>query len=374
MRTATAPARIDPDSRRVELRPSATAMVWLAPDRPHEAVAYVTVRLGPGDVLVAIELATICGSDVHTVRGDRAAPAPLVLGHEQLGRIVELGSGAPRAHDGTLLAVGDRVVWSIAASCGSCDRCTAGLAQKCRTLRKYGHERMSDAWALSGGFATHAHVVRGTPIVRVPEDVPAAVLAPVSCGTATAWAALAAAEAVHPLAGADLLISGAGLIGLTAAAMAADRGAVVTLVEPDPGRRALAERFGARALHPDEPVGEPDVVLEASGSRAAVGAALARAAVGGVVVLVGSVFPTEPVPLDPERVVRGLLTVRGVHNYTAEHLAAAAAYIVDRGRAWPFAELVGESVALADLDEGLRRAGGGAVRIGVVPPGRGGAA
>ena len=367
MRTATAAPRIDPESRRVELRPSATAMVWLAPDRAHEAVAFVTVRLGPGDVLVEIELATICGSDVHTVHGDRSAPAPLVLGHEQLGRVVELGTGGPCALDGSLLAVGDRVLWSIAASCGSCDRCSGGLPQKCRTLRKYGHERMSDAWALSGGFATHAHVVAGTPIIRVPEDVPAAVLAPASCGTATAWAALAAAEAVRPLAGADVLISGAGLIGLTAAAMATDRGAVVTLVEPDPARRVLAERFGARARRPEEEGGEFDVVLEASGARAAVGSALARAAVGGVVVLVGSVFPTEPVPLDPERVVRGLLTVRGVHNYAPEHLAAASAYLVDRWQAWPFAGLVGETVALADLDEGMRRASGGAVRVCVAP-------
>ncbi|WP_258062601.1 MULTISPECIES: zinc-binding dehydrogenase [unclassified Rathayibacter] len=342
-------------------------MVWLAPDRPHEAVAFVSVRLGSGDVLVEIELATICGSDVHTVHGDRSAPAPLVLGHEQLGRLVELGAGDPRAHDGSPLAVGDRVLWSIAASCGACDRCTSGLPQKCRTLRKYGHERMSDAWALSGGFATHAHVVAGTPIIRVPEDVPATVLAPVSCGTATAWAALTAAEAVHPLPGARLLISGAGLIGLTAAAMATDRGAAVTLVEPNLGRRALAGRFGAHALHPDELAGDFDVVLEASGSRAAVNSALTSATTGGVVVLIGSVFPTEPVPLDPERVVRGLLTVRGVHNYTPGDLAAATAYIVDRWQAWPFADLVGDTVSLSDLDEGIRRALDGPVRIGVTP-------
>ncbi|WP_258068034.1 zinc-binding dehydrogenase [Rathayibacter sp. AY1B5] len=342
-------------------------MVWLAPDRPHERAAFVSVRLGTGDVLVEIELATICGSDVHTVHGDRTAPAPLVLGHEQLGRIVELGAGSPRAHDGALLAVGDRVLWSIAASCGACDRCRSGLPQKCRTLRKYGHERMSDAWALSGGFATHAHVVAGTPIIRVPEDVPATVLAPVSCGTATAWAALAAAEAVHPLNGARLLISGAGLIGLTAAAMATDRGATVTLAEPHPGRRALAERFGAHTLPPEDLTGEFDVILEASGARPAVTSALTRATTGGVVVLIGSVFPTEPIPLDPERIVRGLLTVRGAHNYTADHLSAAAAYIVDRWQAWPFADLVGETVSLPDLDEGIRRASNGPVRIGVKP-------
>ncbi|QHC60387.1 zinc-binding dehydrogenase [Rathayibacter sp. VKM Ac-2760] len=354
---------------RVELEPSATAMVWMAADRPHEAVAFVSVRLEPGEVLVEVELATICGSDVHTTRGARSAPTPLILGHEQLGRIVALGSGGPRDVEGSPLEVGDRVLWSLAASCGDCDRCRAGRSQKCRTLRKYGHERIQDRWALSGGFATHTHLLAGTAVVRVPEDVPAKVLAPVSCGTATAYAALAAAEQTQPLDGAQVLIIGAGLIGLTATAMAVDRGATVTVVDPEPSRRALARRFGAAAtLEPGVATEDFDVVLEASGSRAAVGAALASAGIGGVIVLVGSVFPTESVPLDPERVVRALLTVRGVHNYAPLDLARATDYIVDRWRAWPFADLVGETVTLDHLDDGIGRAGaGGPVRIAVSP-------
>lgn len=356
-------------SVRVELNPSATAMVWMAADRPHEPVAFVSVHLEPGEVLVEVELATICGSDVHTVRGDRSAPAPLVLGHEQLGRVVALGAAPVAAVDGSPLRLGDRVLWSIAASCGDCDRCRSGRSQKCRTLRKYGHERIEDRWVLSGGFATHTHLLAGTPIVRVPDDIPAAVLAPVSCGTATAFAALAAAEQVRPLERAEVLISGAGMIGLTATAMAVDRGASVTVVDPDPARRDLARRFGAaQTLAPGASPGEFDAAIEASGSPAAVATSLVSAGIGGVVLLVGSVFPTEAVPLDPERVVRSLLTIRGVHNYTPLQLAAATDYIVDRWQSWPFAELVGDTVPLDHLDDGIRRAGaGGPVRIAVSP-------
>jgi putative phosphonate catabolism associated alcohol dehydrogenase len=369
-------------SRRVPLEPAASAMVWVSPDRAHELTAFVGVDLGPSEALVEIELATICGSDVHTARGDREAPAPLILGHEQVGRIAALGSAAPAAVDGAPLQVGDRVVWSIAASCGLCDRCRSGLTQKCRALRKYGHERLDDRWALSGGFATHTHLLAGTPIVRVPDAVPAEVLAPVSCGTATAWAALDSVARTVALPGATLLVSGAGLIGLTATALATDRGARVVVADPDPARRSLALRFGAVASY-DPTAGEHDIarahetagagdgfdaVVEASGSRAAVLDAFEAATVGGVIVLVGSVSPTVPVPVDPERIVRRLLTVTGVHNYTAEHLRAAAAFMVDRWESRPFHELVGATVALRDLDLGIGTAGaGGPVRVAVDP-------
>jgi putative phosphonate catabolism associated alcohol dehydrogenase len=368
--------------RCVLLEPAASAMVWYAPDRPHQATAIASVDLAALEVLVEIELATICGSDVHTTRGHRPAGAPLVLGHEQLGRIVALGCGAPRAVDGALLTVGDRVLWSVAASCGACDRCASGLTQKCRNLRKYGHERLEGRWVLSGGFATHTHLLAGTPIVRLPESVPAEVLAPVSCGTATAWAAVAAAARTHPLDNTTMLISGAGLIGLTATAIATARGARVIVADPDPTRRQLALRFGAIASY--SPSTNPDdissvldaagvsdgfdTVIEASGSRAAVAEALTSAAVGGAIVLVGSVSPTAPVPVDPEQIVRRLLTVSGVHNYTAQQLAAAAAYMIDSWSARPFQELVGATVALDQVDDGIRLAGpGGPVRIAVDP-------
>jgi len=431
--TALAPRPVDDSAARaagpLELRPdpAPTAMVWTQPGRPHDAVAVPSVRLAPGDLLVEVELATICGSDVHTTRGDRAAPVPLVLGHEQVGRIVAVGEGAV-AVDGTPLAPGRRVVWSLTASCGRCATCARGLPQKCERVRKYGHERLETGWELSGGFATHVHVRAGTSVVPVSDDLDARLLAPVSCGTATAVAALDAASAIVPLdgrvagasgaagasgssgsvgsAGASgasgpsgsassdgaaaaaaapvvVLVLGAGLIGLTVAALATDAGARVVVVDPDAGRRALAVRFGAvatgdpgvaadtdgsvdRAL--EAAGGAPLVAVEASGSPHAVASALTRLGVGGVAVLVGSVSPARAVPVDAESVVRRLVTVRGVHNYAPRHLVEAARFVERRHLAWPLADLVGDEVALADLDTGLARAASaGAVRVAVRP-------
>ncbi|GAT73695.1 alcohol dehydrogenase catalytic domain-containing protein [Microbacterium hydrocarbonoxydans] len=348
--------------RDVALRPAATAMVWIGEGHPHETIAVPGVALADHDVLVAVELSTICGSDVHTVQGRRSAPTPLVLGHESVGRVIATGDGGPLAVDGAPLRIGDRVVWSVTISCGACDRCVQGIPQKCRELGKYGHDRIGVHGDLTGAFGSHVQLRAGTAIVRVPESLPAAVLAPASCATATALAAIARAARHRELEGAAVRIHGAGLVGLSAAAIAAEEGAVVEVLDPNPLRRELAARYGATALDR-----EPDVVIEASGQ--AVAAALDGIAIGGIVVLVGSVFPADPVPFDAEGVVRKLVTVAGVHNYTGAELAEAVAFLAGRGRAYPFAEAVGEVRQLAEIDEAIAAASapGAPLRIGLAP-------
>lgn len=348
--------------RDVVLRPAATAMVWIGEGHPHETIAVPGVALGDRDVLVAVEMSTICGSDVHTVQGRRSAPAPLVLGHESVGRVIALGDDGAEAVDETPLRIGDRVVWSVTVSCGTCDRCRRGLTQKCRDLGKYGHDRVGAHGDLTGAFASHVQLRAGTAIARVPEALPAAVLAPAGCATATAWAAVARAARDIDLDGAAVRIHGAGLVGISAAAIAAEHGAVVEVRDPDDDRRGFAARFGATALDRD-----PDVVIEASGH--AVGEALAGVAVGGTVVLVGSVFPAAPVPLEAEDLVRRLVTVTGVHNYSADDLAAAVSFLAGRGRAYPFAEAVGAVRPLLDIDAALTEAAvpGAPLRVGLVP-------
>ncbi|TFC26153.1 alcohol dehydrogenase [Cryobacterium sp. TMT1-3] len=357
--------------REVVLPRAAEAMVWSGVGLPLDAVAVPGVLLGRGDVLVEVELTTVCGSDVHTALGHRPADRPLVLGHEQVGHIVAVAEQS-YASNGMPLRVGQRVVWSVTVSCGTCQRCRRGVPQKCLQLAKYGHERMRRGWELSGGFATHVQVRAGTAVVVVDEQVPATVLAPASCATATVVAALGAASALVPLAGATVLVTGAGMLGLTACAMATDAGALVVVSDPDAARRQLALAFGAAAVADpgaptESPTGvasvltallqagaaEPTVALELSGARSAVQCALDLIGVGGVVVLVGSVSPGEAVPLDPESIVRRLVTVRGVHNYTPDDLAQAVTYLSGAWHRHPFSALVGAIFDLSQADAAL---------------------
>jgi putative phosphonate catabolism associated alcohol dehydrogenase len=306
--------------------------------------------LEAGEVLVEIELATVCGSDLHTVTGGRPAPSPGVLGHEQVGRVIAVGPGeTPRCLDSTPVTPGLRVVWSVAASCLRCARCLAGMPQKCLHLRKYGHEAWDDERPLRGGFATHCLLMPGTAIAAVDESLPAEVAAPVSCATATVAAVVAAVGPIEP--GARALVNGAGMLGLTAVAMLSAAGAHVVAVDPHPLRREQALAFGASEAEPvGSPVGEVDVALELSGSSEAVRTCLDSLAVGGTAVLAGSVSPGPAVQLDPERLVRGLNRIVGVHNYHPRDLLTAVDFITEHHRTRPFGDLVAGRYSLTELD------------------------
>lgn len=360
-------------ARDVIVKPSPVAMVWNEAGRPHDALAVPGVRLSPGEALVEVELATICGADVRTVQGRVPAPTPLVLGHEQVGRVVAVGEGT-RCIDGIPLDLGDRVVWSVTVSCGACDRCERGIPQRCRSVGRYGHERVHRGWELSGGFATHVQLRDGTAIVRVPEDVPSRVLAPAACATATAVAAIDAASARVDLDGALVLVTGGGLVGLTVAGIAVEAGADVVVSDPDAARRELARRFGAvpadpaaGAPVPDRP-GEVLLGVETSGAPSAVRAVVDALDVGGVAVLVGNVQPGSEVCLDAESMVRRLVTVATVQDSTGEQLRRAVAFLARSWRMLPFDELVGATHPLAELDAALAAAATGThVRVGVAP-------
>lgn len=377
------------DSLDLDLTPPALAMVWPGVGRAHEALAVPGIRLAHGDALVSVELATVCGSDVHTATGHRPGPVPSVLGHEQVGRVLAT-AGPVRAVDGRRLEAGMRVIWSVVVSCGRCARCRRGLSNKCTSAAKYGHEAVHHEWELSGGFASAVHLKRGTGIVIVDDETPAGVLAPASCATATVVAAIEAAEQIAPLSGRTVLVTGAGMLGLTATAMATDAGARVIVSDPSAERRAAALRFGAAAVaDPTLPSGAAgslarvlaaqtrgrglcDVALELSGAVPAVASAIASLDTGGVLVLVGSVSPSAPVQLDPERVVRQLLTVRGVHNYTPAQLQRAADYLAGAWRRRPFEQLLGTVFPLEQIDaafDAARALGGPTPATPTVPGG-----
>ena len=120
-------------------KPSLAAL-FTGSDKPLEIQSYPLPELKPGEVLIRITCCTICGSDLHTYEGRRSTPLPTILGHEILGEVVGFPDAPPRDVTGDTLAIGDRVTWSIAASCNQCFYCTHGLPAKCEQLFKYGHE------------------------------------------------------------------------------------------------------------------------------------------------------------------------------------------------------------------------------------------
>ncbi len=356
-------------------------MVFDGPDRPFREERFPLPKLQPGEALVEVKLATVCGSDLHSFEGRRSTPCPSILGHEILGQIAALPSDEEvRDVRGEPLRVGDRVTWSVAASCGDCFYCRKQIPQKCVKLFKYGHESTAGESPLSGGLAEYCHLVAGTAIVRVPDSLPDLVAVPANCATATAAAAMRCAGECS---GSVVLIHGAGMLGLTAAAMADDAGAsevIVTDINVD--RLDVAERFGAtRTVPATDKTSElsrqvkeltdgrgADVVLEMSGSPDAVEQSISLMRIGGRLVLVGAVFPNRPVALNAETVVRKLISIQGVHNYTPSDLVVAVEFLDRAHGIYPFSELIDAVFPLNDAGAAFQHAlRTGAFRVAVRP-------
>jgi putative phosphonate catabolism associated alcohol dehydrogenase len=318
-----------------------------------------------GEAVVRVRFATICGSDLHSRFGRRPCPTPCVLGHEMVGEIAMVGPEGVRDFRGKLLTPGDRVTWSMLWSCGDCFFCRHELPSKCERLMKFGHEQIARGRELIGGMAEYCHLREGTAIFRVSANLPDTVVSPANCATATVAAAFRAAGDVE---GEVVVVHGAGMLGLTACAMAAERGAArVIAIEPVPRRRELALRFGANAaidssLSLAEIVASvkeatagrgADVGFELAGYPASVELSLTLLRTGGRLIMAGSTFPARPLQLSAEQLVRRMTRIAGVYNYEPEDLDCALEFLEGAVQRFPFDELVGSVWPLADADRAM---------------------
>jgi putative phosphonate catabolism associated alcohol dehydrogenase len=334
-----------------------------------------------GEAVVRIRFATICGSDLHSRFGRRPCPTPCVLGHEMVGEIAMVGPDGVRDFRGSLLKPGDRVTWSMLWSCGQCFFCRRELRSKCERLMKFGHEQIAPGRVLIGGMAEYCHLPGGTAIFRAPVNLPDAIVSPSNCATATVAAAFRSAGNVE---GEVVVIHGAGMLGLTACAMAAERGAAcVIAVEPVPHRRELASRFGANlAIDSSLPLGEiaapvkeatsgrgADVAFEFAGYPESVELSSSLLRTGGRLIMAGSTFPARPLQLSGEQLVRRMTRIAGVYNYEPEDLESALDFLEGAAQRFPFDQLVGAVLSLADADRAMNFAEAGRPpRVGLIMP------
>jgi len=334
----------------------------VAKTEPGPGASLVEMDLRPpraGEVRLKIEVAAICGSDVHVYNwAPRVARSdmdlPVVMGHEYCGTVLEVGPGV------THLQPGDRVAGETHLPCGDCYQCRIGKQHICQNLRIVGRH-------VDGCFAAEM-VVPAIGTYRLPPDVPAeaaAVLEPLGCG-------------VRPLldeavAGATVAVLGAGPIGLFAIAGARALGAAeVFATNRSEFRLDLAAAMGATVcLNPTREdvvravlertggVGA-DIVLESSGNPEALLQGLRLLRKGGTVLLIG--MPSAPVELDlASQVILKEAVLRGFHGREMFRTWERVVPMVRRG-AIPTAPVITHRLPLADFEEGFaaaveRRAG-----------------
>jgi putative phosphonate catabolism associated alcohol dehydrogenase len=344
------------------LKDSVLAAVFRAPGQPLELCQMERPLPHAGEAVVDIDCCTICGSDLHTISGTRQEPTPTILGHEILGTVVDVAETPLCDLTGQPLQPGDRITWSVCVACHRCDRCLGGMPQKCRQVFKYGHAVASGRQALSGGLAKTILLRPGSAVVRLPSDLPNHLVCPANCATATIAAAFRVAP---PIEGKRVLIFGAGMLGLTAAAFARnERAATVVVCDTDHDRLQLATRFdvddallwSAMRAETGNQEMKFDLILEASGSADAVEAAFDCCEIGGAIVLVGSVMASRAVQIDPQQLVRRWISVHGVHNYAPVDLQSAIEFLTQTKDRFPFTDLVQESFPLEKVNEAVQYA------------------
>ncbi|MFC9878407.1 L-threonine 3-dehydrogenase [Streptomyces libani] len=276
--------------------------LWLM-DVPEPAI-------GPGDVLIKVLRTGICGTDLHIRSWDgwaqNAVTAPLTIGHEFVGEVVETGRDVAEIKAGDLVSGEGHLV------CGKCRNCLAGRRHLCRATVGLGVGR-------DGAFAEYVALpATNVWVHRVPVDLDiAAVFDPFGNAVHTALS--------FPLVGEDVLITGAGPIGIMAAAVARHAGARnVMITDVSEERLALARKVGVSlALNVAEATiadGQRelglregfDIGLEMSGRPEAMCDMITNMTHGGRIAMLG--LPSQQFPVDWSRIVTSMITIKGIYG------------------------------------------------------------
>lgn len=276
--------------------------LWLA-DVPEPTI-------GINDVLIRVDRTGICGTDLHIYKWDawaqKTIPVPMVVGHEFVGEIIEVGSNVSDFHPGDVVSAEGHVV------CGRCRNCLAGRRHLCKDTKGIGVNR-------TGAFAEYISV----PMTNVwhhradiDRDV-AAIFDPFGNAVHTALS--------FDLLGEDVLITGAGPIGVMAVGIAKHAGARhVVITDVNDYRLDLARKMGAtvaldvtrgKLADVEKQLGLKegfDVGLEMSGSPAAFRDMIDAMAHGGKIALLG--IPAEPIAIEWNTVVFNMLTIKGIYG------------------------------------------------------------
>lgn len=267
-------------------------------------------EIGPNDVMIKIRKTAICGTDMHIFNWDEwsqnTIPVPMIVGHEYVGEVVEVGSEVKGFN------IGDRVSGEGHITCGHCRNCRAGRVHLCRNSIGVGVNRQ-------GAFAEYL-VIPAFNAFKIPNNISdemAAIFDPFGNAVHTTLS--------FDLVGEDVLITGAGPIGIMAAAVAKHVGArYVVITDINEYRLDLAKKMGVtRAVNVSkESLSDTmselgmaegfDVGLEMSGVPSAFGDMLAKMNHGGKIAMLG--IPPKSVAIDWNQVIFKGLTIKGIYG------------------------------------------------------------
>lgn len=323
-------------------------------------------EVDPGSILVKVEMAGICGTDVHQQRGELTikSPLPNIQGHETIGKIVKLGTGRTQDAAGEPLDIGDRIMWAH-ADCGECYWCEIVREQVlCAKRSGYG---WAPPEALRGGFAEYEYITPQTKVIKVPDELTEEEAIGVGCAFRSV---VAAYERLGKIGFQEnVVIQGSGPIGLYSLLMAVEGGAGKVIVVGAPRLRLeLAKKWGATDVINIEEVKDPaernkqildltngrgpEIVVEGSGSLGAFNEGLEMIQKGGKYLVIGQTS-ADTIPVAPGIITGKGITVMGSVSAAIQHFYKALLFIKNKQKRYPFADIVTKKYRLEDINKAL---------------------
>ncbi|WP_231728554.1 zinc-binding dehydrogenase [Arthrobacter sp. EPSL27] len=321
---------------------------------------------GETELLIEMEAASVCHSDLSVVNGSRLRPLPMLLGHEAAGRVLGVGSQV------TDIAPGQRVIMTFLPRCGACANCRTNGLLPCSE----GTRANTEGTLLSGarhlhsnsetvqhhlgvsGFATHAVVDRRS-VVPVDDDVPPEVAAVLGCAVLTGGGALL--NNARITAEDTVAVVGLGGVGMAGLLTAVAQGcAQVIAVDNQPEKLELALSLGAaKALTPQDAIDEGirvSVVLEAVGNARAFETAFGLVAPGGRLVTVGLPSPESTATISPLRITAEAITIMGSYMGAAIPERDIPRFVeLWRSGSFPIEKLISDTIRLDQINEAMDR-------------------
>ena len=346
------------------------AAAFYGAGRPIEIKQYPVPEPEPGAALVRISLANVCGSDLHSWRGDidyakRGRALPRHLGHEGTGRIAALGEGVSTDSNGEPLAIGDRVIFGYFFPCGRCRACLNGKDWSCINRVNHLKQSCDEAPHFKGTFGDYLYLYPNHTVFKVPDELPDELVAGVNCAMAQVTCGLDLAQLEV---GEHVVIQGAGGLGLYAIAVARERGAgSIIVVDGVPERLEVASMFGADAFVDLRELPEAaqrigrvkeltggwgaDVVLELAGFPQVTEEGVQMVGSGGRYVEIGNISPGLTYAADPALWVTQNITILGNNHYSRRHLRDALDILHRCRGKYPFDKIVSHQFPLEEINE-----------------------
>ena len=345
----------------------------------------------PDGVSIRVSATSVCGSDLHIWRGDGVRPEdgprdPFVFGHEMMGTVEELGSKITTDSLRRPLKEGDRVAFAYFFPCMRCYNCIRGEMGACKF--RAGRKPLDEWPVCNGGFAQYYYLRAPQFLFKLPDDLSDAASAPINCALAQVMEAF---HIARPRFGDNIVIQGAGGLGVNATAVAADSGAnKVIVIDGQKARLELARQCGAtdtidlneyttpesriaRVMELTNGIGA-DIVIELVGFPAAVEEGVLMCRMRGTYLEVGHISPNSIARLDVQKLVSNQIRFNAIQHYDPWIIPAAIDFLMRTREKYPLTQVVSHQFPIDRIDEAFKtaewlgREGGSVVTRAVVTP------